>query len=58
MALEKGWAINFSGGYHHAHCTFGGGFCVYPDITLCIRLLKKYKPHRIKTVLIIDLDAH
>ncbi len=58
MALERGWAINFSGGYHHASCSNGGGFCIYPDITLCVRFLKKYKPSRVKKVMIIDLDAH
>lgn len=39
MAIEKGWAVNFGGGYHHAHTKSGGGFCIYPDITLVIRYL-------------------
>ena len=25
LALRKGWAINLSGGYHHASFIFGGG---------------------------------
>jgi histone deacetylase 11 len=36
IALTQGWAINLSGGYHHACKNSGGGFCVYPDISLCI----------------------
>lgn len=33
IARHKGWAINLSGGYHHAYRSGGGGFCIYPDIT-------------------------
>jgi histone deacetylase 11 len=58
MAIEKGWAINFSGGYHHAHCANGGGFCIYPDITLVIRYLKEFRRQKMKKFMIIDLDAH
>jgi histone deacetylase 11 len=35
----------------------GGGFCVYPDITLGIKYLRRFHPDR-KKVIIIDLDAH
>jgi len=56
-ALDHKWAINLGGGYHHASCAGGGGFCVYPDITLCIHTLRKFKSH-LKKFLIIDLDAH
>jgi histone deacetylase 11 len=58
LALEHGWAINLSGGYHHATRSSGGGFCIYPDITLAIHHLRKRHPHQIKKVMIIDLDAH
>ena len=58
MAIEKGWAINFGGGYHHAHCNGGGGFCIYPDITLAIRYLKEFRSSSLKKFMIIDLDAH
>ena len=58
IALEKGWAINLSGGYHHASAKKGGGFCIYADITLCIRHLQKSVPSRVKKAMIIDLDAH
>ncbi|CAD8212039.1 unnamed protein product [Paramecium pentaurelia] len=56
LALEKGWAINLSGGYQHASLNRGGGFCIYPDITLVVNYLKKYC--NLKKITIIDLDAH
>ena len=39
MAMEKGWAINLSGGYHHASAHKGGGFCIYADISLSIHFV-------------------
>ncbi|CAI2372267.1 unnamed protein product [Moneuplotes crassus] len=56
MAIQRGLAINLSGGYHHACCNQGGGFCIYPDITISINLLRRFCG--IKRVMIIDLDAH
>lgn len=58
IALEKKWAINLSGGYHHASSSSGGGFCVYADITLCIKHLLQYHADKVKRIMIIDLDAH
>jgi histone deacetylase 11 len=57
LAIEYGWAINLSGGYHHATKSSGGGFCIYPDITFAIQNLRKWHPEYQK-VMIIDLDAH
>ncbi|KAI0236167.1 Histone deacetylase 11 [Lamellibrachia satsuma] len=57
LALERGWAINLGGGFHHCSATQGGGFCVYADITIAIRLLFD-NMIAIKRVMIIDLDAH
>ena len=56
LAMNKGWAINLSGGYHHATREFGGGFCVYPDITFITHYIRKN--YAINKILIIDLDAH
>ncbi|KAF9802869.1 hypothetical protein SFRURICE_015466 [Spodoptera frugiperda] len=39
LALERGWAINVGGGFHHCSGDKGGGFCPYADITLLIRFL-------------------
>ncbi|WVZ79666.1 hypothetical protein U9M48_027220 [Paspalum notatum var. saurae] len=37
LALERGWAINVGGGFHHCSAEQGGGFCAYADISLCIQ---------------------
>lgn len=55
LALEYGWAINLSGGYHHATKSSGGGFCIYPDITIAIHNLRKYHFDKVNKVMIIDL---
>ena len=55
-ALKLKWAINLAGGYHHATCETGGGFCIYPDITFAVHYLQTGKG--IKNIMIIDLDAH
>lgn len=55
-ALKDGWAINLSGGYHHAKHECGGGFCVYADIPLAItKVLQEHPDYK---VMIVDLDAH
>lgn len=54
LALEHGWAINLSGGYHHAKPHRGEGFCFFADIPLAIKKL----PAETTKVLVIDLDAH
>jgi histone deacetylase 11 len=41
-AMTRGWAVNLSGGYHHCSKNGGGGFCVYADITLMIKLVRKW----------------
>jgi histone deacetylase 11 len=56
LALEKGAAINLSGGFHHAKRDSGGGFCYFSDIAVAVTLLWKNKPDL--KVLIVDLDAH
>lgn len=42
MAVERGIAINLSGGYHHACANNGSGFCIYPDITIAIKMVRKF----------------
>ncbi|KAJ3090228.1 Histone deacetylase 11 [Quaeritorhiza haematococci] len=58
LARKYGWAINLGGGYHHASYDRGGGFCVYADITLCIKTVLNDYPDEIKRVLYLDVDAH
>ncbi len=56
LALERGLAINLSGGYHHAGPERGGGFCVYADVPIALKLLKD--EGKIGSALVIDTDAH
>lgn len=55
LALQRGWAINLAGGYHHAKPDNGEGFCFFADIPLAV---KKQLEKGLKRVLIVDLDAH
>lgn len=55
-AREHGYAINLSGGYHHAEYDKGMGFCALGDIQLAVEELRKEQPDA--NVLIVDLDAH
>ncbi|XP_035232004.1 histone deacetylase 11-like, partial [Stegodyphus dumicola] len=57
LALERKWALNIGGGFHHCSSEQGGGFCAYADITLCIKFLFMHYSHICK-VMIVDLDAH
>lgn len=57
LALNnKRYAINLSGGYHHASSDKGGGFCVYGDIALAIE--KAWQKNPQLKILYVDLDAH
>lgn len=56
LALKHGWAINLSGGYHHAKSGNGEGFCFFADIPLAIKKLREKQPAL--KVLVVDLDAH
>lgn len=56
LALKEGWAINLSGGYHHAKADDASGFCFFADIPIAILKLWQKDPN--KRIMIIDLDAH
>jgi histone deacetylase 11 len=56
LALQYGIAINLGGGYHHAKPDAGGGFCVYADMPVAIRVLQA--EGRIRRALVVDLDVH
>uniref|UniRef100_A0A0A9W060 Histone deacetylase 11 n=2 Tax=Lygus hesperus TaxID=30085 RepID=A0A0A9W060_LYGHE len=58
LAVERGWAINIGGGFHHCSKEKGGGFCPYADITLLIQYLFQFHPELAHKVMIVDLDAH
>ena len=56
LALEHGVAVNLGGGYHHAASDWGGGFCVYVDVPLAVKIL--HDEGEVDRVLVMDLDAH
>ena len=56
LALKHGWAINLSGGYHHAKSDHGEGFCFFADIPLAVKGI--WQKHPELKILIVDLDAH
>ncbi|CAG7785542.1 unnamed protein product [Allacma fusca] len=56
LALERNWAINLGGGFHHCSAESGGGFCFYADISLCIKFA--FDNPAIKRIMVVDLDAH
>ncbi len=55
-ALRDGIAGNLAGGTHHSHADRGEGYCVFNDIAVATRLLKR--DGRKKRIAIIDLDVH
>ena len=55
-ALQDGIAGNLAGGTHHAHFDRGEGYCVFNDIAVATRYLKK--ENLAKKIAIIDLDVH
>ena len=55
-ALQDGIAGNLAGGTHHAHYDRGEGYCVFNDIAVATRYLKKEKS--VERIAIIDLDVH
>lgn len=56
ISLENGVGIHIGGGFHHAYPDHGEGFCIFNDIAVAIKKLKKEK--KIKKALVIDCDLH
>lgn len=56
LALQNKWAINLSGGYHHAKTDDCSGFCIYNDAAIAAH--KAITEDHIEKILVIDLDAH
>jgi hypothetical protein len=54
--LDGGIAINIGGGYHRAKPKRGGVLCLFNDIAIAIRVLKR--EGLVNRVLVIDLDFH
>jgi len=57
LASPSRLAVNLGGGMHHAHGLDGGGWCVYADIMLAVRALRRSLGGRLR-VMVVDTDAH
>ncbi len=55
-ALEKGCAINLSGGFHHAFPDHAEGFCYINDMAVAIRRIQRQRKEI--RVAVIDCDLH
>ncbi len=55
-ALQKNYAINLNGGFHHAFKNKAEGFCYINDIAVAIAVLQNES--KIKRALVIDCDLH
>jgi acetoin utilization deacetylase AcuC-like enzyme len=55
-ALAHGIAMNLAGGTHHAFPDHGEGFCVFNDVAVAIRLLRR--DGLVRRVAVVDLDVH
>ncbi len=55
-AFQTGIGFNIAGGTHHAGKDWGEGFCLLNDQAIAAQYLLNY--HKIKQILIIDLDVH
>ncbi|MFA9441226.1 histone deacetylase [Uliginosibacterium sp. sgz301328] len=55
-SLVAGCAVNLAGGTHHAHATYGSGFCVFNDAAIAARAMQAEEG--VGQVLVIDCDVH
>jgi acetoin utilization deacetylase AcuC-like enzyme len=55
-ALVRGLAMNLAGGTHHAFPDHGEGFCVFNDVAVAIRLLRR--EGHLRRAAVVDLDVH
>ena len=55
LAVKNKLACNTAGGSHHAFSDQGNGYCVFNDVAVAAKYLKKYK---FEKILILDLDVH
>lgn len=53
---QGGIAGNMAGGTHHAYADFGSGYCIFNDIAICA--LTALQEHKVKRLLVLDLDVH
>lgn len=56
LALQHGLACHLAGGTHHAHPSYGSGFCIFND--LAVAALALIHSSKAKKVVILDCDVH
>lgn len=56
QALNHKWAVNLSGGFHHAFSDRAEGFCYINDLAVAVRAIQK--KGLAKKVAVIDCDLH
>ena len=56
LALQHGLACNTAGGSHHGQSESGAGFCVFNDVAIAAKALRR--EGTIGQVLVVDLDVH
>lgn len=56
LALQNGIACNTAGGTHHAFPDYGSGFCIFNDLAIAARVLKRQG--LVERILVLDLDVH
>jgi acetoin utilization deacetylase AcuC-like enzyme len=61
VAQDEGVAVNLAGGTHHAYADRGSGFCVFNDVAVSIRALRRdclAAGREPLAIAVIDLDVH
>ena len=56
MALRGGVVVHLGGGFHHAFAGHGEGFCLFNDVAVALRVLRREGEVEIAAVL--DCDVH
>lgn len=56
LAMQEKLAVNLGGGFHHASFYSGEGFCIYPDIAIAMKEIRKQYPGL--PIAVLDCDAH
>jgi acetoin utilization deacetylase AcuC-like enzyme len=56
LDLPDGRAFHVGGGFHHAFADHGEGFCLFNDVAVAVRVLRK--EGLIRRAAVIDLDVH
>lgn len=56
QALADGISVNLGGGTHHASASRASGYCLFNDVAIAVRALRRANPDL--WVMIVDTDAH